>query len=284
MWNRTLISDESVRIRATREAAVLLFCTTFVRATFLSTLAILALGAGSNALSQVVSVTTYHNDNSRQGLNDKESILTHANVNPNQFGKLFSRKTDGYSYAQPLYLPGVNIPGLGVHNVVYVATEHDTLYAFDADSNAGINREPLWQRSFINPVRGITTVASQADAACADLVPEIGITGTPVIDTQTGTLYVVVRTKENGQFFQRLHALDVTTRAEKFGGPAVIRAKVKGTGDGAVNGFVHFDSLRNNQRAGLLLNRGGMSIGGSRYRSLTGPEANIPLIGASFPS
>jgi outer membrane protein assembly factor BamB len=219
------------------------------------------LTAAHPGAAQLVSVTTYHNDNSRRGLNDKETILTHANVNPAQFGKLFSRKTDGYSYAQPLYLAGVSIPGLGTHNVVYVATEHDTIYAFDADSNQGINREPLWQRTFIDPVHGITTVASQVDAACTDLVPEIGITGTPVIDTQTGTMYVVVRTKENGKFFQRLHALDVTTGAEKFGGPTVIKARVKGSGDGAVNGFVHFDSLRNNQRTGLLLVNGLIYIG-----------------------
>jgi outer membrane protein assembly factor BamB len=219
------------------------------------------LTAAHPAAAQLVSVTTYHNDNSRRGLNDKETILTHANVNPTQFGKLFSQRTDGYSYAQPLYLPGVSIPGLGAHNVVYVATEHDTIYAFDADSNQGINKLPLWQRSFIDPVNGITTVASKADAACSDLVPEIGITGTPVIDAQTGTMYVVVRTKENGKFFQRLHALDVTTGAEKFGGPTVIKAKVKGSGDGAVNGFVHFDPLRNNQRAGLLLVNGLIYVG-----------------------
>ena len=219
------------------------------------------LTAAHPAAAQLVSVTTYHNDNSRRGLNDKETILTHANVNPTQFGKLFSHSTDGYSYAQPLYLPGVSIPGLGVHNVIYVATEHDTIYAFDADSNQGINHEPLWQRSFIDPVHGITTVGSKTDAACTDLVPEIGITGTPVIDTRTSTLYVVVRTKENGQFFQRLHALDVASGADKFGGPTVIKAKVKGSGDGAVNGFVHFDPLRNNQRAGLLLVNGLIYIG-----------------------
>ncbi len=216
----------------------------------------LVLATAPQVIAQAVSVTTYHNDNSRRGLNDNETILTHANVNPDQFGKLFSQKTDGYSYAQPLYLSGVSIPGLGMHNVVYVATEHDTIYAFDADSNQGINGQALWQRSFIDPVHGITTVASWADAACTDLRPEIGITGTPVIDPQTGTLYVVVRTKENGQFFQRLHALDVFTGAEKFGGPTVIKTKMKGSGDGAVNGFVHFDPLRNNQRAGLLLVNG----------------------------
>jgi len=213
------------------------------------------------AAGQLVNVTTYHNDNSRRGLNDKETILTHASVNPEQFGKLFSHKTDGYSYAQPLYLSAVNIPGLGMHSVVYVATEHDTIYAFDADSADGINREPLWQRSFIDPANGITTVDSRADANCTDLSPEIGITGTPAIDTQTGTMYVVVRTKENGQFFQRLHALDVTTGAEKFGGPVVISAQVRGTGDGSVNGLVSFDPLLNNQRPGLLLVNGLIYIG-----------------------
>ncbi len=264
MRDHTLVSNELVKIRATRTTLPPSSWVTSVRTTFhflLPTLVALTLAAVPKAVSQAVSVATYHNDNSRRGLNDKETILTHANVNPVQFGKLFSQRTDGYSYAQPLYLPGVNIPGLGVHNVVYVATEHDTIYAFDADSNQGINREPLWQRSFIDPDHGVTTVASKADAACTDLAPEIGITGTPVIDTQTGTMYVVVRTKENGQFFQRLHALDIATGAEKFGGPTVIKAKVKGSGDGAVNGFVHFDPLRNNQRAGLLLVNGLIYIG-----------------------
>jgi hypothetical protein len=213
---------------------------------------LLALAWTANVSAQAITVTTYHNDNSRRGLNDKETILTHANVNSFQFGKLFAQKTDGYSYAQPLYLPGVAIPGLGTHNVVYVATEHDTVYAFDADSIL----PPLWQRSFINPARGITTVDSKVDAQCLDLKPEIGITGTPVIDPQSGTLYVVARTKENGRFIQRLHAIDVTTGKERFGGPRAITARVKGTGDASVNGYVQFDALRNNQRAGLLLVNG----------------------------
>jgi len=223
----------------------------------LSCLALLACAGSSQMLgAQAVSVTTYHNDNSRLGLNDKETILTNANVNVAQFGKLFSRTVDGYSYAQPLYLPAVNIPGRGSHNVVYVATEHDTVYAFDGDDKQGMNREPLWQRSFIDPANGITTVSSLEDAGCTDLVPEIGITGTPVIDAQTETMYVVVRTKENGQFFQRLHALDLVTGAEKLGGPVTITAQVRGTGDGSVSGMVSFDPLRNNQRSGLLLVNG----------------------------
>ncbi|MBZ5706071.1 MAG: pyrrolo-quinoline quinone [Acidobacteriia bacterium] len=206
-----------------------------------------------------VSVTTFHNDNSRSGQNTSETILTPANVNVNTFGKLFSQTVDAYVYAQPLYVPNVSIPGKGTHNVVYVATEHDSVYAFDADDNTGSNASPLWQASFINPSKGITTVSS-GDVGCTDLVPEIGVTGTPVIDTTTGTLYVVAKTKERGKFFQRLHALDITTGAEKFGGPATIQAKVKGTGDGSMNGFVHFDPLRNGQRPGLLLQNGSVYI------------------------
>ncbi len=200
-------------------------------------------------------VVTQHNDNSRTGQNLSETILNLTNVNVNQFGQLFSQTLDGYVYAQPLYLPNVSIPGQGTHNVVYVATEHDSVYAFDADASL----PQLWQTSFINPARGITTLSS-SDVGCGDLVPEIGITGTPAIDTTTGTLYVISNTKQNGKFFQQLHALDVTTGKEKFGGPVLINAKVKGTGDGSVNGYVHFDPLKNNQRPGLLLQNGSVYI------------------------
>lgn len=209
--------------------------------------------APSKTVAQRVSVTTYHNDNSRRGLNDKETILSLNNVNANQFGKLFSHKTDGYSYAQPLYLAGVEIPGRGAHNVVYVATEHDTIYAFDAASNLNANAQPLWERSFIDPSKGITTLSSKEDVRCSDLIPEIGITGTPVIDSLGGTMYVVVRTKENGHFLQKLHALDVRTGVDRPGSPKIISAKAKGNGDGSADGFIRFDPLRNNQRAGLLL-------------------------------
>jgi hypothetical protein len=200
-------------------------------------------------------VTTQHNDNSRTGQNLSETILTPANVNVNQFGQLFSQTLDGYVYAQPLYLPNVSIPGQGTHNVVYVATEHDSVYAFDADANLS----SLWHTSFINATKGITTLSS-SDVGCTDLVPEIGVSGTPAIDSTTGTLYVVSNTKQNGKFFQQLHALDITTGKEKFGGPVLINAKVKGTGDGSVNGYVHFDPLKNNQRPGLLLQNGSVYI------------------------
>ena len=198
-----------------------------------------------------VSVTTYHNDNARKGQNLNETILTPANVNPNGFGRVFVQPVDGYIYAQPLYVPNVSIGGQA-HNVVFVATENDSVYAFDADSAAAANASPLWHVSFINPP-SVTTVDSVGDIACTDLVPQIGITGTPVIDNGTGTLYVVASTKESGVFFQRLHALDIATGNEKFGGPVAILATVPGTGDGSSGGQISFDALHQNQRPGLLL-------------------------------
>src|SRR5579864_1666733 len=189
-------------------------------------------------------VTTFHNDNSRTGQNTAETVLTPNNVNSSQFGKLFSVTVDGYVYAQPLYLPNLTISG-GTHNVLYVATEHDSVYAIDADKGT-----VLWQQSFINPAAGITTL-SATDVACNDLTPEIGITSTPVIDPTSGTIYVVARTKENGSFVQRLHALDVVTHAEKFGGPKVISATFQGR---------TFDPLKQGNRPGLLLENGHVII------------------------
>ena len=202
-----------------------------------------------------VNVTTFHNDNARDGQNLSETLLTPANVNAAQFGRLFVQPVDGSIYAQPLYVSALPIAG-GTHNVVFVATEHDSVYAFDADDNAGTNASPLWQVSFINPAAGITTVDSNSDLACSNISPEVGITGTPVIDPASQTLYVVAKTKENGTFVQRLHALDITSGAEKFGGPVVIQAAVPGTGAGASGGQVAFDAKKANQRTGLLLLNG----------------------------
>jgi len=143
-----------------------------------STIIVLMLVAVSAAQ---VSVTTYHNSNTRTGQNVNELVLRPANVNVTTFGRLFTRSLDGQVYVQPLYVPNVVIPNKGVHNVVYVATEHDSVYAFDADSNTGANAGPLWKVSFINPQAGVTTIPSTDYVACVDLSPEIGITGTPVI-------------------------------------------------------------------------------------------------------
>lgn len=201
-------------------------------------------------------VATYHNDKARTGNNLLETTLTTSNVNPAQFGKLFSQFVDGYIYAQPLYVPNVSITGLGTHNVVYVATMNDSVYAFDADSKSGNNAQPLWKVSFINPKSGITTVPA-ADVNCSDLFsPKIGIVGTPVVDTAGGTLYVIARTKETGQYYQRLHALDIKSGLEKFGGPVVIQASVSGSGSGSQHGTISFDPLIQNQRSALLFQNG----------------------------
>jgi hypothetical protein len=211
-----------------------------------------ALFLYSTAFAQVA-VTTQHNDNYRTGQNTSETILTPANVNKTKFGKLFSQTVDGYVYAQPLYVPNVTIPGKGTHNVVYVATEHDSLYAFDADNKTGSNANPLWQVSFINPGAGITVVTS-GDVSCNDLVPEIGITGTPAIDLSSKTMYLVTKTKESGQYVHKVHAIDITSGAEKFGGPVVVQAQFNGTADGSKK--VVFDPHREAQRAGLLVQNG----------------------------
>jgi hypothetical protein len=202
--------------------------------------------------SAQVSVTTFLNDNSRTGQNLQETILTTGNVN----GKLFAQPLDGDAYSQPLYLPNISIPGQGAHNVVYVATMNDSVYAFDADSNTGDNAQPLWMVNFTDPSDGITTVPS-SDVHCTDTVTtEIGVFSTPVIDPTSNTIYVLARTLETGIFYQRLHALDVTTGAEKFGGPVVIQATVSGTGSGSKKKVLTFNPQLESQRAALLLQNG----------------------------
>jgi chitodextrinase len=199
---------------------------------------------------------THHNDNLRTGWNSNETVLTPGNVNQAQFGKLYSYAMDGIAFASPLYVANVSIPGHGFHNVVYVATEHNSVYAWDAD---GLSSSPLWQVSFLGS--SITTVPCGDTGECGDIPNEIGITGTPVIDHASGTLYVVAKTKEGVNYVQRLHALDITTGAEKFGGPVAIQASVPGSGEGSQGGQLPFDPLRENQRPGLALNNGVVYIG-----------------------
>ncbi len=186
---------------------------------------LLALATGFLALILLpargqISVWTYHYNNQRTGLNTNETILNLTNVNSTSFGKLFTYTVDGYVYAEPLYMPQVNIPGRGVHNVVFVATEHNTVYAFDADS-PGAAGGLLWQTN-LGP-SAVTTTATFTNAnfgsryngdAYTDIEPEVGITGTPVIDTNSGTLYLDaftgVVTVNVTNYFHKMHALDIT--------------------------------------------------------------------------
>ena len=197
----------------------------------------------------VVDVVTYHNDIARTGQNLKETALTTANVNSSTFGKLRSLSVDGKVDAQPLYLSNLaNIAG-GTHNVVYVATEHGSVYAFDADSGA-----QLWKISTLG-----SGESTSDQRGCDQVTPEIGITATPVIDRDAGahgTIYVVAMSKSGSTYFQRLHALDVTTGAEMFGGPKLIEASYPGTGDNSSNGRVVFDPAQYKDRAALLLLNG----------------------------
>lgn len=205
-------------------------------------------------------VTTSQYDNARTGANVHETVLTPKNVNAKQFGKLFKLIVDGDVYAQTLLLPHLTIPEKGEHDVLYVATERDSVYAFDA---GGQPSTPLWKVSFTNSSRGITPVDSAA-LGCPFISPDIGITSTPVIDEQTGTLYVLARTAETDgsgtrRFWQRLHALDVLTGEEKFGGPVVIQASLT-SGSTFLFGFfsrtIGFAALHENPRASLALANG----------------------------
>jgi len=207
-------------------------------------------------------VLMYHNDSMRTGADLNETVLTRSNVRPSTFGKLFSYRLDGLTFASPLYVQNVAIPGQGVRNVVIAATEHDSVYAFDAN---GKTSAPLWHVNFTDPAAGVTTVPAADTGETGDIPNEIGITGTPVIDPATGTIYLVAKTKEvsggTTSYVQRLHALDLATGAEKFGGPVVIQASVPGTGTGSSGGTLSFDPLRENQRTGGLLAHGVVYVG-----------------------
>jgi hypothetical protein len=236
--------------------------------------AALILGIGTLPLTAEVNVLTSHNDNARTGLNANETVLTHTNVNMSGFGQIFSQPVDGLVYAQPLYVSKLVIPNKGTHNVVFIATMHDSVYAFDADTNAGSNAPPIWHASFINPAAGVT-VPQAADAAagsgdCLTFTGDVGIIGTPVIDVTNSTLYVVVRTKEqlpppnNGVVqVQRLHALDITTGTERPNSPVEITAVAPGTGDGGTT--VSFNPVREVQRSALLLAGGNVYICWASY-------------------
>ncbi|MGA2841489.1 MAG: chitobiase/beta-hexosaminidase C-terminal domain-containing protein, partial [Steroidobacteraceae bacterium] len=216
-------------------------------------LAIGLLSLTSIVVRAQINVTTWHNDLARTGANTRETTLTPANVNVNTFGKLFSTSVDGQVYAQPLYLSNVSIGG-GTHNVVYIATQHDSVYAIDADSGT-----IYAQVSLIPP--GGTTANSVSDLNCADITPEVGITGTPVIDPANNILYVVSTAKVNGNILQQLHALSTISLAEELDGPVEIDASVPGTAPDGNGTTVVFNPVMQNQRAGLALTNGHVVIG-----------------------
>ena len=197
-----------------------------------------------------VNIPTWHVDNGRSGLNSNETQLTPANVNAAGFGKLFSYAVDGYSYAQPLYISNLRINGSS-HNVVFVATEMASVYAFDAD-NFG-DGSSLWKTSLLQP--------GDVPQPGGNPQPAQGLTSTPVIDTGSNTMYLVTAQKSStGAFSFRLHALDITTGQEHAGSPVAIHASVPGTNAESVNGVI---TLNNSclQRAALLLSRGTLYIG-----------------------
>jgi hypothetical protein len=211
---------------------------------------ILSVTNHSSDASGFAGVFTQHNDISRTGQNLSETVLTPAIVKSSTtFGKKFSHTIDGYAYAQPLYAPNVAIGG-GTHNAIFVATENDSVYAFDADGNTGSNANPLWHVNLIDTAHGAAagaTPVTNSQVGCGDLVPKIGITSTPVIDPSTGTMYVETKSNEGGSYVHRLHALDITTGNEKFSGPTLISATVNVDG-----GTVTFDGLHHLNRPALL--------------------------------
>ena len=197
-----------------------------------------------------VDVVTYHNDDARTGKNINETILTTSNVNAATFGKIRFFPVDGSADAQPLYLSNVPIPNKGIHDVLYVATENDSVYAFDA-----VTGLVLWQTSVLNPGEGASD-----NRGCSEIIPTMGITATPVIDrTQgpNGAIYIVAMSTDGaGHYYQRLHALDITSGAELFGGPTNIQGSYPGTGDNTNGQDVIFDPSQYKERAGLLVLNG----------------------------
>jgi len=197
-----------------------------------------------------VPVLTWRYDLTHAGQNTSETALTPANVASNAFGKLFSVSVDEHVFAQPLYVPNLKMSDGLVHNVIFVATENDSVYAFDADAKGN----PIWQISMLTAAHGAgpgATPKPQSDTNSYDIGPNIGITGTPAINPATNTMYVVANTKESGQYFSRLHAIDITTGAEKPGSPVNIVATATGTGDSCSGIQISFNPLKNNQRPAL---------------------------------
>jgi len=202
-----------------------------------------------NSVSATTDVLTYHNDIARTGQNLTESILTTSNVTSATFGKIGFYPVDGRVDAQPMYASNVAVPGKGTHNVLIIPTEHDSVYAFDADSGS-----ILWQTSML---AGGETPSDPRN--CGQVSPEIGVTATPVIDRTrgpNGAVYVVAMSKNGSTYHQRLHALDLALGTELFGGPVEVQASYPGTGDNTNGTDVIFDPAQYKERVGLLLMNG----------------------------
>jgi len=214
--------------------------------------------AASVAVTDFSGNFTYHNHLARDGTNLQEYALTSSTVKTATFGKLISCPVDGAAYTQPLWVPALNVSGQ-VRNVIFVATQHDSIYSLDADATPC---QQLWHANLLDMAHGGSAAefpvpTSDVGNGYQDIQPEIGVTGTPVIDPATDTLYVVSKSEgPAGTFHQRLHALDLFTGDEKFGGPAVIAASVPGTGDGSSGGVLTFDPQNQHQRSGLMLMNG----------------------------
>lgn len=238
-------------------------------------------GSAFIAVTANAGVLTHHNDNTRDGANTQEFALQAATVKTATFGKLFSCPVDGAVYTQPLWVPGFSIAG-GVHNVIFVATQHDSAYAFDADANPCVM---YWQANLLDTLHGGTSgenpvTWNDVGYCYGDIYPEIGVTGTPVIDRTTNTIYMVSTSESNpvvsgncsaseATFFHRLHALDLGSGSEKFNAPVTITASVPGTGDGSVNGIVSFSSQFANQRPALALSGSTVIVAFSAHEDAT---------------
>jgi hypothetical protein len=219
----------------------------------------------SVAVTDLAGVTTYHNNSARNGVNTQEYALNPSTVTSSTFGKLFSCTVDGAIYAQPLWVPNLTISS-AKHNVVFVATQADSLYAFDADNNS-TPCSPLWHANLIDGAHGglpmETSVPSGVPGflighGSGDIAPEVGVTGTPVIDLTTNTLYVVSKSviASGPTFYQRLHAIDLLTGNEKFSGPVTIAGSYSAGGS-----TVTFSAKQENQRPGLALVNGVVYVG-----------------------
>jgi hypothetical protein len=238
-------------------------------------------GSASVAVTDLPGVFTYHNDGARDGANTQEYALTASTVNTGTFGKLSSCPVDGAVYTQPLWVPGLSIGG-STHNVVFVATQHDSVFAFDADASPCVT---YWQVNLLDTLHGGTAaenpvVWNEVGYCYGDVYPEVGVTGTPVIDPATNTIYLVSASEVggagvggcssySGTFYHRLHALDLLTGSEKFHAPVTIAASVPGTGDGSSGGMVSFNSQLHHQRPGLALSGGSVYVGFAAHEDAT---------------